>query len=85
VRCSAHLLWPLSIAQLLIWVQNPSVEYKGIRYTIRVGIEREQWFVAIYPAGVELPGKLISGSREDAESQAHSMINSWLEKNPRSN
>jgi hypothetical protein len=32
-----------------------------------------------------LPGKLISGSREDAESQVHSMINSWLEKNPRSN
>jgi hypothetical protein len=58
------------------------VEYKGIRYTIRLGIEREQWFVAIYPAGVEMPGKAISGSREEAESQAHSMINRWLEKHP---
>jgi hypothetical protein len=27
------------------------VEYRGIRYTIRAGIERDQWSVAIYPAG----------------------------------
>jgi hypothetical protein len=58
------------------------VEYKGIRYAIRLGIEREQWFVAIYPAGVEMPEKAISGSREEAESQAHSMINRWLKKRP---
>ena len=29
---------------------------------------------AIYPDGVELPGKIVVGSREDAELRAHSMI-----------
>jgi hypothetical protein len=72
----------LGIARLLIWVQNPAVRYKGIRYTIRVGIEREQWFVAIHPAGVDMPAKRISGRREHAESLARSMINGWLAQHP---
>ena len=45
------------IAQLLIWVQTYRVEYRGIRYTIRAGIEREQWSVTIHPAGVEMKGR----------------------------
>ncbi len=58
------------------------VEYRGIRYTIRARIEREQWSVAIHPAGVEKAGKVMTGPREKAELQAHSLINKWLEKHP---
>jgi hypothetical protein len=58
------------------------MEYRGIRYTIRARIEREQWSVAIHPAGVEMAGKVIYGARDSAELQAHSMINRWLEKHP---
>jgi hypothetical protein len=57
------------------------MEYRGIRYTIHMGIEREQWSVAIHPAGVEM-AKVISGSHEHAELKARSMINRWLEKHP---
>jgi hypothetical protein len=80
---------PLRIAQLLIWVQTFRVEYRGIRYTIRARIEREQWSVAIHPTGVEMKGKVVIGSREKAELQARAMINRWLRKhstqNPKSN
>jgi hypothetical protein len=79
----------LRIAQLLIWVQTFRVEYRGIRYTIRARIEREQWSVAIHPTGVEMKGKVVIGSREKAELQARAMINRWLRKhstqNPKSN
>ena len=59
------------------------MEYRGIRYTIRTRIERQEWYVAIHPNGVELSGKVVVGSREEAELQAHSMINDWLRKQPR--
>lgn len=79
---SARIEFPrfgtMGIVQVLIWVQTPPVEYRGIRYTIRVGIEREQWSVAIHPAGVEMPGRVITGPRERAELLARSMINRWL-------
>jgi len=56
------------------------VEYRGITYTIRARIEREQWYVAMYPAGVEMKGRVVIGSREEAELQARAMINDWLKK-----
>ena len=80
---------PPRIAQLLIWVQTYRVEYRGIRYTIRARIERGQWSVAIYPAGVEMKERVVFGSREGAELRALKMIDSWLSKhstqNPKSN
>ena len=55
------------------------MEYRGIRYTIRLGIERGQWFVAIHPDDIEMKGKaVIFGKREDAELDAHRMIDRWL-------
>jgi len=57
-------------------------EEDGIRDTIRARIEREQWSVAIHPAGVEKAGKVMTGPREKAELQAHFLINKWLEKHP---
>jgi hypothetical protein len=55
------------------------MEYRGIRYTIRAGIERAQWFVVIHPQGVEVPANKVFGAREDAEVHAHSMIKKWLD------
>jgi hypothetical protein len=56
------------------------MEFKGIRYTLRVRAEREQWSVAIHPEGVEMAQKVITGPRESAELLAQSMIKKWLEK-----
>jgi hypothetical protein len=56
------------------------MEYKGIRYTIRARIERDEWLVAIYPGGVEMAGKIVSGDRERAETLAHFLINKWLDR-----
>jgi hypothetical protein len=55
------------------------MEYRGIRYTIRAGIERGQWCVVIHPEGIEVPANKIFGAREDAELYAHRMIIRWLE------
>ncbi len=54
------------------------MEYRGIRYTIRTRIERDQWSVAIHPAGVEMKGRVVIGPRSDAELQARALIDSWL-------
>jgi hypothetical protein len=54
------------------------MEYRGIRYTIRAGIERWQYRVAIHPGEIELPAKIIFAKREDAEAYAHQMIKRWL-------
>ena len=59
------------------------MEYRGIRYTIRTRIERDQWSVAIHPAGVEMKGRVVIGLRSDAELQARAMIDSWLKNTPR--
>jgi len=56
------------------------MEYRGIRYTIRVGIQRAQYRTAIHPGGVEVESNKIAGSREDAEVRARRMINRWLEQ-----
>jgi hypothetical protein len=56
------------------------MEYRGIRYTIRAGIERRQYRVVIHPDEVEVAVKnKIFLSREDAEAYARRMINRWLE------
>jgi hypothetical protein len=47
------------------------MEYRGIRYTIRTGIERWQLFVVIHPEGVkEVSSNKIFGVREDADAYA---------------
>ena len=59
------------------------MEYRGIRYTIRARIVREQWSVAIHPTGVEMKGRVVFGSREKAELQARAMIDNWLKSTAR--
>jgi hypothetical protein len=57
------------------------MKHRGVRYTIRIGIEREQWRVAVHPTGKGLPQeRTVFGTREDAEITARSMINAWLKK-----
>jgi hypothetical protein len=57
------------------------MEHRGVRYAIRIGIEREQWRVAIYLPGKGLPEeRTVFGTRKDAEISARSMINAWLKK-----
>ena len=58
------------------------MELQRIRYTLRAGIERDQWCVSIHPAGVEMKGRVVIGSREDAELEARNMIEDWLKKHP---
>jgi hypothetical protein len=59
------------------------MEYRGIRYTIRARIVREQWSVAIHPAGVEMKERVVFGSHSDAELQARAMIDNWLKNTAR--
>ncbi len=49
------------------------VEYKGIRYTIRARIERNEWTVSIHPADVESSRRVVIGPRERAELLARIM------------
>jgi hypothetical protein len=53
------------------------VEYRGIRYTVRARIERDEWTVSIYPADIESPTRVVTGRREVAELPARSMIDKW--------
>jgi hypothetical protein len=64
-----------------ILIQNNFMEHRGIRYVIRIGIEREQWRVAIHLPGRGLPEeRTVLGTREDAKITARAMINAWLKK-----
>jgi hypothetical protein len=64
-----------------ILVQNHFMEYRGVRYTIRIGIEREQWRVAFYPLGNGLlKERTVLGTYEYAQITTRSMINSWLKQ-----
>jgi hypothetical protein len=51
---------------------------QAIRYTIRVGIVRHEWSVAIHPAGFEPIERLVTGKRRLAELRAYSLIDTWL-------
>jgi hypothetical protein len=60
---------------------NNSVEYRGVRYAIHIGIALQQWRVAIHPVANQLPKeRTVVGTREDAETTARSMINALLKK-----
>jgi hypothetical protein len=59
------------------------MEYRGIEYSIRAGIEKTRWF---WTANT-LPDKPLSGevkgSKARAEIAARQAIDRWLLKNPR--
>ena len=53
------------------------MQYRGIRYTVRARIERNEWTVSIHPAGIEGAKRVVTGARERAELVARSMIDRW--------
>ena len=57
------------------------MDYRGVRYTVRAGIEPNLWSISIYPDGIESRANRLYGPRKDAELQAHSMIDGWLQGN----
>jgi hypothetical protein len=59
------------------------VEYRGIRYTVRARIERNEWTVSIHPAGIEGARRVVTGPRERTDRLARSMIDRWYERAPR--
>ena len=62
------------------------MEYRGVRYAIRIGIARGQWQVAVYLPDKELPKQTtVVGTRQAAEAAANSIINAWLKKRFREN
>ena len=50
------------------------MEYKGIRYTIRTCIVRQQWSIGIHPPNAKTLEKTVKGTRLEAERHAFSMI-----------
>jgi hypothetical protein len=57
------------------------MQYRGVRYAIRIGIAPGQWCVAIYPPDDAMPKeKPVFGTREDAASTARSIIDALLKK-----
>jgi hypothetical protein len=60
------------------------MEYRGVRYAIRIGIDKGQWRLAVYLPDSELPAeKRVIGTRQDAESAARAIINAWLKRRVR--
>ena len=59
------------------------MEYRGIRYTVRARIERNEWAVSIHPAGIEGAQRVVTGPRERTDLLARSMIDRWYERAPR--
>jgi hypothetical protein len=57
------------------------MEYRGVRYAIRIGINKRQWQLVVYFPDRELPAERpVIGRRQDAEIAAHAMIDNWLKK-----
>ena len=57
------------------------MEHRGIRYAIRIDIAPEERRVVIHIPDKRLAvERAVFGTREDAKTQARSMINAWMKK-----
>jgi hypothetical protein len=74
----------VGLANAVVWpwvsAHDQRMEYRGVRYTIRVGIEPDLLSVAIYPSGVESVANRFYGTRANAEFRARSLIERWLKE-----
>jgi hypothetical protein len=52
--------------------------HKRIRYTLRLGIAPGQWQIAVHPPNSPAVEKPFRGNKQEAESAARSMIDTWL-------
>jgi hypothetical protein len=57
------------------------MEYRGVRYAIRIGINKGSWQLVVYLPDRESPvERPVIGKRQDAEIAAHVIIDAWLKK-----
>jgi hypothetical protein len=57
------------------------MEYRGVQYAIRIGINRGRWQLAVYLPDRKSPAERpVIGKRKDAEIAAHVIIDAWLKK-----
>jgi hypothetical protein len=61
----------------VLFVHSATMEYRGIRYTLRLGIERQKWAIGIHPHNAEPVEKAFKGTRLKAEHHAQSMIDTY--------
>lgn len=57
------------------------MQYLGVRYSLRQGITRAQWRVAVHLPNAHPIEKPVTGRRDAAEQVARHMIEDWLESN----
>jgi hypothetical protein len=57
------------------------MDHRGVHYTIRQGIERDQWTAVVNLPRGKTVEKSIQGSRSSADTAARSIVDKWLEKN----
>ena len=50
------------------------MRYRGVEYSIRIGITRGEWRVVVQPADHVTIERAVTGSREKAEEAARRMI-----------
>jgi hypothetical protein len=57
------------------------MEYRGVRYGIRIGINKGSWQLVVYLPDRESPvERPVIGNRQEAESAGHAIIDAWLKK-----
>jgi hypothetical protein len=57
------------------------MEYRGVRYAIRIGINKRLWHLVVYLPDRESPAERpVIGRRQDAEIAACAIIDAWLKK-----
>jgi hypothetical protein len=57
------------------------MEYRGVRYAIRIGINKRSWQLLVYLPDRESPvERPVIGKRLDAEIAVHAIIDAWLKK-----
>jgi hypothetical protein len=61
-------------------VNGVALNYRGIEYALRQGIEREQWVCVIYYPGTEGVETRFSGTRAAAIEATRLRISNWLER-----
>ena len=71
-------LGPEGIYATSVFSYKSPVQYKGIRYTLRMGITPGRWLIVIHPQEQEPIEAPVQGTGLAAVLKARSMIDTWL-------
>jgi hypothetical protein len=58
------------------------MDYRGIGYSLRLGIVHEDWLVVVDTPNSHPIEKRVNGSRQSADRPARSLIDTWLKLHP---